>query len=199
MKIVIVDNHTNYLKKLEKLLSGHELTVVDYRSANIGNVKAYDMIILSGGHSTYIARQDSERLLSNELEIVNNVELPIIGICYGFELIAHNFGCKLVDLGDQIKGITQVHVSDQTILKTTQTFKVFENHRFVVNQLTDELIGLAQSDYGYEIIKHVSKPIFGLQFHPEQFVSKQDGDEIFRAILTYITFNEEETSTSFTA
>ncbi len=38
-----------------------------------------------------------------------------------------------------------------------------------------------------EIIQHRTRPIFGLQFHPEQFEKSQDGEAILMNIFAAIT------------
>lgn len=60
---------------------------------------------------------------------------------------------------------------------------VFESHRFAIEKISNVIEALATSDHGIEMIKHKDKPIYGLQFHPESFIDKTQGDEIFLKIL----------------
>ena len=60
---------------------------------------------------------------------------------------------------------------------------VYESHRFVVDKVSEDIEILATSNDGIEFFKHKNKPIYGLQFHPEMFVDKTQGKEIFLKIL----------------
>jgi gamma-glutamyl-gamma-aminobutyrate hydrolase PuuD len=68
--------------------------------------------------------------------------------------------------------------------------KVFEAHHWAITDLGKYLKGLAKSRTGYEIIKHKTKNIFGLQFHPEMLDNESAGDEIFRRIISKL-FNKD--------
>lgn len=145
----------------------------------------FDAIILSGGHSFTIEGNDSR--LNDEVEIIKNSTQPILGICYGFELIAHAFGTKLELLPAKEKGIITIEVVEpDRIFTNIPSFEVFENHRYVVKETTEDLIVLAQSKDGIEAIKHKTRPLYGVQFHPEMFVEQSCGDEIFDNFLRLV-------------
>ena len=61
--------------------------------------------------------------------------------------------------------------------------RVFESHRWVVDKLPETFDVLALSNDGPEIIKHKNLPLYGFQFHPENFVEESEGDELFLKIL----------------
>ena len=65
-------------------------------------------------------------------------------------------------------------------------YPVYEAHRWIIPQLGRDLIGIAQSANGYEIIKHKSRQIYGLQFHPEKYTKKSSGKYIFNQIVDVI-------------
>ena len=44
-------------------------------------------------------------------------------------------------------------------------------------------VPLAESDHGIEMLRHVDRPMYGLQFHPEQFEKAEDGERILLNIL----------------
>lgn len=65
-------------------------------------------------------------------------------------------------------------------------FSVYEAHRFVVRETPPELIVLAKSKDGIEAFKHISLPIYGVQFHPEMFIDQTAGKSVFENFLSLI-------------
>lgn len=112
---------------------------------------------------------------------------PIFGICFGFELIASAFGAKLKLLRKRDKGIADIQVvKKDKIFDNIMTFQVYESHRWVVKELSDKLQVLAVSRDGIEIVRHKSRRIYGVQFHPEMFVQQTCGQMIFNNFLKLI-------------
>lgn len=50
MKILIVDNGTSYLNKLQNLLVDRDFEVVKFSDLDLKLAKNFDVVILSGGH-----------------------------------------------------------------------------------------------------------------------------------------------------
>ena len=93
MNILLVDNQTSYLQKLLQLLYKHKYKVVKYSDIDTLNLDNFDATILSGGHG-FSVMQNEERF-SKEVGFIINSPKPILGICFGFELISHTFGGRL--------------------------------------------------------------------------------------------------------
>lgn len=184
MKFLLIDNGTSYLLQLEKLLSGHSFRVIKYFELGSVNPMDFDVVILSGGHSFPV--QGNDERLRGEIDLVKNFPRPIFGICFGFEIIAHTFGAKLERMENKEKGILDIKITEQDdLFLNISGFQVFESHRWVVREPGENLIALAISKDGIEVIKHKTKPIYGVQFHPEMFVEKTCGDEIFYNFLRF--------------
>src|SRR6185369_3924313 len=115
-------------------------------------------------------------------------DIPIIGICLGFELIAHLLGAKLSKLPvRRINNIKIFPVQKDVILEGMASPRVYQGHVWRVTDLPPELICLAASKDGIEIVKHKKKPIYGLQFHPEKDRHNNDGPAIFHNIVAQLS------------
>lgn len=185
MKILLVDNGTSYLPQLQGLLAEHSLKTTPYSEIDIGISRDFDVIILSGGHDFPVV--GNEEKLEKEAALVKNSEKPILGICFGFELIAHVFGASLKRMEEKEHGVLRINIQvpDELFLNV-KSLDVFESHRWVVKNIGNELIALANSKDGIEVIKHKTRPVYAVQFHPEMLVEKSCGDEIFNNFLDFI-------------
>lgn len=178
MKILIVDNGTTYLKQLVKLVSPAIPNIKLYSELVEADCDDYDLIILSGGHKHSVVGHASE--LSKEINLLKNTKSAVLGICFGFELIAYSFGALLKQLPSKSQRIISINrTADDQLFTGISKIEVFESHRWVVEKMPAEIVGLANSIEGIEIIKHKDKPIYGFQFHPEMFPNLSDGDELF--------------------
>ena len=183
MRVLVVDNNTNYLPQLKKLLSDHFFQVVKYTEVDLVDSDNFDLIILSGGHGLPI--QGNEAYFKKEIDLIHTTTKPIFGICFGFELIAHTCGAKLTKLKNKNKGILNIDVvKPDKLFFNIPNFQVYENHRWVIKKVPESLIVLARSSNGIEAIKHKTRFIYAVQFHPEMCVKKTCGDEIFLNFLS---------------
>jgi GMP synthase (glutamine-hydrolysing) len=175
MKTLLIDNGSTLTEKLAQLSPGQE-TIVSY--SNIpDDLSTYSLIILSG--SSLFPVQGNEEKLLKEVELIKNTKIPIVGVCFGHELIACTFGAKLTQMNQHV-GMTQITVnSPHPMFLTKDTFMVYENHQFGVTEASNELEVLASSEHAIAVLKHKTKPIYGLQFHPEHHTEQQFGDEVF--------------------
>lgn len=173
MQVLIINNNTSYIDAIKKLLTSHEITVIKFEDFNSSKINNYDLIILSGGHPNSI--QYKHQVYEEEIKAVLRSDVPILGICLGFELIVYAFGGKLKELSEKEKGILEIKIINKDpIFKDINELNVFENHRWVSSELPDVIIPLAKSKDGVEIIKHNTRFIYGFQFHPEIVKSKKD-------------------------
>ena len=186
MDILVVDNGTYYLSHLTRLLKKHHCRIIRYSEIDSVCPNDFDAIILSGGHDFPVSGNQTR--LQKEIDLVKKSKRPIFGICFGYELIATALGAKLRLLRKKEKGIADIQVvAKDKIFNNIDSFQVFENHRWViVRGSSDNLKVLARSRDGIEIIKHKSKSIYGVQFHPEMFVQQTCGDEILNNFLNLI-------------
>lgn len=185
MKILLIDNGSSFLDKLAELIPGQEI-VRKWNNISDINSDDFDLIILSGGHNFEI--EGNEVRLQEEINLIKNTKKPLIGICYGCELIAKAFNGVLEKSLDKHKGIIDVSFADESFLKRGEKVKVYENHRWIIKTLPADFVSLAHSEHGPEIIKHKNKSIYGLQFHPEKCVSETEGDEVFLSIFNSLIF-----------
>jgi GMP synthase-like glutamine amidotransferase len=94
---------------------------------------------------------------------IKDVEKPVLGICAGMETIGVTHGLPLVSC-------IEIGMTEITTLKENQlfsgTFKAYSLHNFAVKSANQFEI-LARSNDCVQAVKHASKSIYGVLFHPE--------------------------------
>jgi GMP synthase (glutamine-hydrolysing) len=183
--VLLIDNGTTLLQKLEHLIPGEEV-VRAWNSFNRRNAAQFDLVVLSG--SSICQLKGNEDRYAEELAFIRETRKPLIGICFGCELIISAFGGALKELSAHSKGTISVEVlEDAGIFAGRRSFEVYENHAWIGDMLSPDLEVLARSEHGPEVLRHRSLPIYGLQFHPENHVEETFGDDVFLNILKSVT------------
>lgn len=182
MKALVIQNGQSVPQQLIALLPS--VTVVTYPlTSELYTIdpNQFAVVILAG--SSQFPIPYSGDVLAPEIDLILRCKVPLLGICYGCELIAVAHGATLKDVGEasKIKGIYELSATKTALFTPPGVHKVYEAHRWVIDTLPGELLVEATSQFGPEIIRHDTLPQTGFQFHPEKFVAASDGDELFQA------------------
>ena len=122
-------------------------------------------IILSGGPDS-VCRKGSPSLPPEFFDI----DIPVLGICYGFQLLAQSLGGKTVAGGDRREfGKALAERIDGGVLfkELPEQFQVWMSHGDRVEQLPSGFKIFAKSGNIIAAAADETKRIWGLQFHPE--------------------------------
>jgi len=187
-RILIINNDTHFIDDLITALSQHQIEVRDFQTVQPADVQGFDCVILSGG-GTAGEVSESEQLYKSEIKIVCESQLPIFGICEGFQVIGKAFNCHFQILRDYRQGVNNVRILvDDPIFRGLKKLKlrVFEYHHIAIEHLNDELIPLADSEDGIEVMRHKNKLIYGSQFHPEELQDGNNGHTILQNFLSLV-------------
>ena len=185
MRVVIIDNGSKYLPVLENIFADKQVSVYAYDKFNMTSLRSNDLVVLSGGHMSPVLWHN--KVFAKEIELIRIHRGPIIGICLGFELITHVFGSHLHLMKQRRKGLVNVWpVKENELLADTTIVKVYENHNWAVQKVKQPLVSLVESEDGIEVLKHSTRPIYGLQFHPEADL-RVGGQRIFKKIIESVS------------
>ena len=184
MRILLIDNTSVHISKLAQLFDNHTLTVISHEEVS-GICDSYDCIVLSGG-SEHSLIGNTERFLP-QIELVTHTTKPVIGICFGFQLLAYTYGAHLHKLAHKIRGIEPVEIVDTSLMNDIghKTIQVYESHSWAVSTCPN-ITPLITSPSGIEAFKHREKPQIGLQFHPEVHDMSMDGKRVFDILFQQI-------------
>ncbi|PNR93758.1 GMP synthase [Petrotoga sp. HWH.PT.55.6.1] len=164
-KILVIDYGSQYTQLLAKRIRdlGVFSEVIQYDdNISLSNVKG---IILSGGPDSVYDIDAPD--ISDE---ILNAELPILGICYGMQLIAKKLGGKVEQRGIAEYGKTKINITDQSLLfkKIPSTFNVWMSHKDMVTKVPEKFkITSLTSNNIISSFENESENIYCIQFHPE--------------------------------
>ena len=149
---------------------------------NFNNIKG---IILSGGPST-VTKNRYQKIPKYLFE----KKIPILGICYGLQLIAKLFGGKIKSSKKRREFGRAFIYKKKSSLLTKNFFKskigVWMSHEDAVVKLPENFKIVAfTKDSKLTIIENKKKNIYGVQFHPE-VTHTDNGKEIFKNFLFHI-------------
>lgn len=121
-------------------------------------------IILTGGPSSVYA----ENALSCQKEVFS-LGVPVLGLCYGMQLMAHMLGGKVVPATLAEYGHVKTRLVSNPIFDGLPGETVtWMSHTDQVVQLPEGFVSIANSDNcANAAMANIEKQLYGLQFHPE--------------------------------
>ena len=154
----------------------------------LDNFKA---IILSGSAASFTDPKN-EPDYSVEIEIVKKNEIPLLGICFGHQLIGKAFGSKLRSLENCVKDFKNVEVLEPNEIFASwckgAKIMLSQYHKDYLTSLPKDFVLLARSDScKIEAMKHKTRPIYGVQAHIERADDKHpEGRQILENFLSNV-------------
>ena len=166
-RVLVIDNDCGSLELLVNKLNLYDVDIKHWTECgsvlpSVLDGGGYSLVILSPGRPISVVKNQGE------LALVSCSSIPVIGICYGFQVIAHAYGGHLEQLDQKRVGAVRVQLveTDPCIVGAVD-FDAFGDHLYALRRLSGSLKGLAWSVDGCEIIKVNNRLIYGMQFHPE--------------------------------
>jgi GMP synthase (glutamine-hydrolysing) len=168
-KILVLDFGSQYnqliVRRIRELGVYSELVPHDISLEIIKQDPSIKGIILSGGpHSVY--DQDSFTVPKQLFEL----DIPILGICYGMQLMAHLLGGYVEGSQHHEFGKTHIELIDENPLTAGlgKTTSVWMSHGDQVKVLPPFFVCTAKSSSTEHVMmRHLTRRLFGIQFHPE--------------------------------
>jgi GMP synthase (glutamine-hydrolysing) len=185
MKVYVVDNGGQWTHREWRVLKylgvdtkivPHDTPVADLQKERI------DGLVLSGG-APRVGLADS---LGRCGEYIDALNVPIVGICAGHQFMARHFGGAATPGGSEF-GASTISLNEtepkDLFRGVPKTSTVWESHHDEVSKVPKDFEVLASGEKcKVQAMRHTSRPLFGLQFHPE-VEHTQYGATIFQNFL----------------
>ena len=185
-KILILDFGSQVTQLIaRRVREAHVYCELHPYDMSLAEIKAFQPkgIILSGGpNSVY----DSDYQADTG---IFNLGVPVLGICYGMQFMAHHLG-GAVSPGDQREfGYAQVKTIDSDFTRdifdeAPHLLDVWMSHGDKVSQLPDGFRTIGETpSCPIAMMENVAKHFYGIQFHPEVTHTKQGRALLNRFVL----------------
>ncbi|HDV6037622.1 TPA: aminodeoxychorismate/anthranilate synthase component II [Staphylococcus pseudintermedius] len=181
--IVMIDNKDSFTYNIVDYVEYERqqpVTVIDVEAVSIEKLKEMQptALIISPGPG---APEDYPILF----EVVKAFEhtTPILGVCLGFQLLVTYYGGKIIHAPRPVHGHTTRISHDQSPLfqGLPEQFEVMRYHSLMADPMTiaKPLVVSAQNEQGIVMaMRHMSRPIDGVQYHPESILSEYGHEQI---------------------
>ncbi|MEM9444151.1 MAG: aminodeoxychorismate/anthranilate synthase component II [Verrucomicrobiota bacterium] len=184
--LVIIDNYDSFTYNLVQYFGelGAELKVYYHDEVSLDEVKKINPkhLVISPGPG-----RPEEAGISNELIKSLSHKMPILGVCLGHQCIAQSLGGRVVRAANLMHGKTSMisHQNNGLFHGLTNPFEATRYHSLIVEResLPVCLEVTAETKEGEIMgICHTSKPLHGVQFHPESILTRQ-GKQLLKNFL----------------
>ena len=122
-------------------------------------------VILSGGPNSV-----TETFTPRAPQIVFDLGIPILGICYGMQTLAEQMGGHVISVDQKEFGHSELEIETESILfkGLNKKINVWMSHGDQVQDLPDDFDLVASTASApIAAMEHKDSPIFAIQFHPE--------------------------------
>ena len=190
--VLILDFGSQYTKLIARRV--RELKVYSEImpfNVNIEKIKNFQpgAIILSGGPSSVYGKK-SPKIKPEILEL----GIPILGICYGLQLIAYLFKMNVAPAKNREYGFANLEIVRRSrLLKNVKNnSKVWMSHGDKISQYPEDFIVTGKTkNTEITVIESNKRNIFGVQFHPEVIHTKEGKKIIYNFLFEISNLKSE--------
>jgi GMP synthase (glutamine-hydrolysing) len=168
-RIVILDFGSQYTQVIARRIRECQVysQIVPYHTPakELAKLKPRGLILSGGPASVYGKKAPHPEAAIFELGV------PVLGICYGVQLMAHLLGGKVEHSAQREYGPAKLHVQpggSALFAGLGEVLEIWNSHGDKVTRLPRGFRAVGTTDNApYAAIEHPKKRFFGLQFHPE--------------------------------
>ena len=110
-----------------------------------------------------------------------DMDIPILGVCYGMQLMARDLGGKVEQAKEREFGHGELQRTGESVLLNGQK-RVWMSHGDRILEPPPGFVVTATTDTTMAVIENPARKMFGVQFHPE-VVHTENGSELLRRFV----------------
>ena len=160
---------------------------------SIKTFSSYAGLVLSGGpESVY------DEKIPNITKEIFDLNIPILGICYGFQLFIHILGGKVQRAKQQEYGRVEIEIEKSPLFQGLEKRQiVWMSHTDEVVQLPEGFKNIAKSKNCTQVgVQNLNKHFYGIQFHAE-VTHTQNGKKVLENFISICKVSHTWSLTDF--
>lgn len=173
-KLLVIDNYDSFTFNLVQMFRCYDLDISVFRADALSVEEVVqqepDYVLVSPG-----PKSPSDAGISTDLIRRCQGEFPILGVCLGMQCMNEAFGGTTVHAPVPMHGKTSAvhHDGAGLFARVPQPLTVARYHSLAITGISEELRVNARSADGVPMaVQHVRHRLFGVQFHPESFLTQ---------------------------
>lgn len=172
-KVFILDFGSQYTqliaRKIRELGLYSEIFPFDFSSSRIKKEEPSAIILSGGPQSVY---QKDAPLLDQE---ILKMGIPVLGICYGLQLMAHLLGGRVFPSRRREYGLSRLKVTDRhgLLAGIKDKSQVWMSHGDRMEKVPPGFIVSGKTANSIAAMEFRERQLYGVQFHPEVIHTKQ--------------------------
>ncbi len=183
--VLVVNNYPTRerVETLEKCVGGNGADVVkgEWDEASASRFDSCDGVVLSGSPAM-LTDPKTDAKFRREMDATLGSKVPILGVCFGHQLMARAFGAEVVKDGRHVLGMvkTTALAGDPLFSGLPMPMMLLESRYEVVKSLPEGFNRIAKSETSkIAAMKHPGRDLYGVQFHPERFTkANPEGNKV---------------------
>lgn len=194
--IIVIDNNDSFTYNLIDYFvtqTKQKIEVISIDDLSLSYLQDHlpSAIVISPGPG----KPEDYPVLYEVLTLFSN-EIPILGVCLGFQILYTYFGGNVIHNSYPVHGETTIiqHNNLGLFHGLPQDFKVMRYHSLMADIETlplDIVVTARNKDNVVMGIAHNSLPLYGLQYHPESILS-EFGHEQIKMFLQEVEFANDD-------
>ena len=173
VRILVIDNYDSFTHNLVQMFMQYDLAISVFRSdkVSLSQIASLDpdYILISPG-----PKDPQHAGISIAAVKAFAGKIPILGVCLGMQCINEAMGGMTVKASVPVHGKTSrvYHLTESVFKGVPSPFIVARYHSLMVKISSPDLAVTAKTEEGVIMgIEHKKMPVFGVQFHPESFMT----------------------------
>lgn len=184
MRLIMIDNYDSFTYNLVQLFREFDIEVLVFRhdETSIPRMERLkpDWVCISPG-----PKNPFHSGISKAVVEVFGPRTPLLGVCLGMQVINEVFGGTTLKAPTPVHGKRSLveHHGEGILAGIPSPFRVARYHSLRIDPSSPFIKPVAFADDGVIMaIGHISWPLWGVQFHPESFMTEY-GLELIRNFL----------------
>jgi GMP synthase (glutamine-hydrolysing) len=178
--IFVTDKLIDYLKKNK--IPYRDVTSTRQMKKLLESKEKVSGIILGGSNLKYSNKLCACSINNNIISLLE-FNVPILGICFGYQTLSMAYGGNVTSMAKMVDTRKKVQLKKSKIFKNLRKEEKFKfMHGDYVDEVPKSFKVIAKTSNGMvQGIQHKTKPIYGVQFHPE--ISGKSGEVLLENFL----------------